>query len=285
MRGIDLREVPMPDTHEGNLAKPDRKLGDEWTDWKGDTGSVELEANERSSTFLILAGVIFLFFIALLNAGWYLIKPRVEQFSPVISLPLELCVEIFSILLLMIVAVETIAVVKFGKSLLPYVWTERVLLSLLPKSVWLGKKFGISRDRISNSFIKVHNIVLKASPNHLCAERLLVLLPRCLERATRSQVLNRLEVIGAKTVTASGGEEARKAIQEHRPSVILAIACERDLISGLKDVANRIPVLAIPNRRPQGPCKNTQLPIEELDAALRFLAERKEAREMIDQAT
>ncbi len=149
------------------------------------------------------------------------------------------------------------------------------MLALLPKSVWLGRKFGIGRDRVSNSFIKVHNMVLKASPNRLSAERLLILLPRCLERATRSQVLDRIDPLEAKTVTASGGEEARKAIQEYRPSVILAIACERDLISGLKDVADRIPVLAIANKRPQGPCKNTQLPIEELDAALRFLAERK----------
>ena len=274
----------MPDTREGNLAKPaDRKLGDEWTDWRGDAGSADTETNECSATFLILSGVIFVFLIVLLNVGCYLVKPRMEQFSPAVSVALEWCVEGFSILMLVIVVAEAISVVRFGKSLLPYVWTERVLLALLPKSVWLGKKFGISRDRVSNSFIKVHNCVLKASPDRLSAERLLVLLPRCLERATRSQILDRLGDTNAKTVTASGGEEARKAIQEHRPTVILAIACERDLISGLKDVAERIPVLAIPNKRPQGPCKNTQLPIEELDAALRFLAERKEARSMVDR--
>ncbi len=274
----------MPDTREGNLAKPaDRKLGDEWTDWKGDAGSAETEANESTATFLILSGVIFFFLIVLLNVGWYLVKPRIEQVIPAVSVALEWCVEGLSILMLLIVAAEAISVARFGKSLLPYVLTERVLLALLPKSVWLGRKFGLSRDRVSNSFIKVHNSVLKASPNRLSAERLLVLLPRCLERATRSQILDRLGGTEAKTVTASGGEEARKAIQEHRPTVILAIACERDLISGLKDVAERIPVLAIPNRRPQGPCKNTQLPIEELDAALRFLAERREARSMIDR--
>ena len=274
----------MRDDHEGNLAKPvDRKLGDEWTDWKGDGGSVDLETNESSATFLILSGVILLFVIALLNAGWYLVKPRIEQFSKAASMPLEWCVEGFSILLLIIIVAQAISVARFGKSLLPYVWTERSLLALLPKSVWLGKKFGIGRDRVSNSFIKVHNIVLKASSKYLSAERLLVLLPRCLERATRSQVLEKLGAINAKTITAAGGEEARKAIQEYRPSVILAIACERDLISGLKDVADTIPVLALPNRRPQGPCKNTQLPIEELDAALLFLNKRKEASQMFDR--
>ncbi len=274
----------MPDTREGDLTKPtDRKLGDEWTDWKGETGSAELEANERSATFLMLGGAILLFLIALLNVGWYLMKPRIEQLSRTASVPLEWCVEGFSILILLVVAAEAISVARFGKSLLPYVWAERFLLALLPKSVWLGRRFGISRDRVSNSFIKVHNVVLKAYANRLSVERLLILVPRCLERAARSQVVDRIDRLAAKMVTASGGEEARKAIQENRPSLILAIACERDLISGLKDIADRIPVLAIPNKRPQGPCKNTQLPIEELDAALTFLAKRKEARSMVDR--
>ncbi len=91
----------MPDTHDGDLAKPkDRKLGDEWTDWKGETSAAELEANERSTTFLMLSGAILLFLIALLNVGWYLMKPRIEQLSRAASVPLEWCVEGFSILIL-----------------------------------------------------------------------------------------------------------------------------------------------------------------------------------------
>ncbi len=271
-------------SEEGGALQPvDRKLGDEWTDWKGDTGSAEVDANECSATFLILAGVIFFLLVSLLNLAWYLIKPRIEQLGPPVSIWVGWCVVGFSILVLVVAAAEAMSVATFRTSLLPYVCTERVLLALLPKSVWLGRKFGIGWDRVSNSFIKVHNIVLRASPNRLSTERLLILLPRCLERATRSQVLERLEGLDAKTVTASGGEEARKAIQEYRPTVILAIACERDLISGLIDVADRIPVLAFPNRRPQGPCKNTQLPIEELDAALQFLAERRAARSVLNR--
>ena len=275
----------MPDSHEGNPDKPaDRKLGDEWTDWDGDTDSAKAEANECSGTFLMLAGGILILLIALLNAGWYLVKPRIEQFVPGASVPLQWGIEGFCVFILLVAAAEAISVARFGRSLLPYVWTERSLLALLSKAVWLGRRFGISRDRVSNSFIKVHNVVLKASANRLSVERLLILLPRCLERATRSQVLDRIDRLAAKIVTAAGGEEARKAIQEHRPSIILAIACERDLISGLKDVADRIPVFAIANKRPQGPCKNTQLPIEELDKALNFLAERKKTKSIIDGA-
>ncbi len=75
-------------------------------------------------------------------------------------------------------------------------------------------------------------------------------------------------------VTAAGGEEARKAIREYKPSLILAIACERDLISGIRDVAEKIPVLAIPNKRPEGPCKNTHLHLDALDDALKFITGR-----------
>ncbi len=269
----------MSDSHDGSLTKIiDRKLGDEWTDWNGEAGSVELETNERSITFLVLGGAILLLLLVLLNIGWYLVKPRIGQFSPSAPALLDWCVEGFSILILVAVAAEAVSVVRFKKPLFPYVWTEKFLLALLPRSVWIGGKFGISRDRISNSFIKVHNVVLRAYANKLNFERVLVLLPRCLERGVRKEVLDRVDRLGVKTVTASGGEEARKAIREHRPTVILAIACERDLISGLKDVADKIPVLAVPNRRPQGPCKNTQLAIDELDEALSFIGDKKETK-------
>jgi len=76
--------------------------------------------------------------------------------------------------------------------------------------------------------------------------------------------------------TAAGGEEARAAIKQYRPTIILAIACERDLISGIKDVAEKIPVFAIPNKRPEGPCKNTDFSLSELDEAVRVLMTAKQ---------
>jgi hypothetical protein len=55
----------------------------------------------------------------------------------------------------------------------------------------------------------------------------------------------------------------------------LALACERDLMSGLKDIAEKIPVIAIPNKRPEGPCKNTHISVRELDEALKFITDIK----------
>ncbi|MEE8179689.1 MAG: hypothetical protein V3T89_01005, partial [bacterium] len=63
----------------------DRKLGDEWLNWSGDTDSQEPEINENLITFFILAAGVIFIFIALLPVVWYFIKPRIEQFHPFVS--------------------------------------------------------------------------------------------------------------------------------------------------------------------------------------------------------
>ncbi len=256
-------------------AAKDRRLGDEWQDWNGTTDPRDLEIDEKLSTFLILAGGAILLLIAGVQFGWYLAKPRIEQFSPLLSNLFQWLVIVLAFIFGILVAIETILLLKFKRSLLPYVWAERCLLSLLSKTMWLGQKFGISRDRIGNSFIKAHNLIVKSHAGELRKDTLLILLPRCLEKETRRQVIDRTNGKAVQIVTAGGGEEARKAIHQYRPSLILAIACERDLISGIRDVAEKIPVLAIPNKRPEGPCKNTNLRFGELDDALRFLDDRE----------
>jgi hypothetical protein len=253
----------------------DRKLGDEWQDWNGTTDPRDLEIDEKLSTFLILAAGALLLLIASVQLGWYLAKPRIAQFSPVLSNLAEWAIIILAFVFLVLVAIEALLLLKFRRSLLPYALGEKCLLSLLSKTMWLGQKFGISKDRIGNSFIKAHNLMVKSHARELRTDTLLILLPRCLEKETRRQVIERANDRAVQIVTAGGGEEARRAISEYRPSLILAIACERDLISGIKDVADKIPVLAIPNKRPEGPCKNTHFQLSELEDALRFLADRE----------
>ena len=260
---------------EAGAERKDRKLGDEWSDWKGGDAPGEYEINERTATFFGLAACVMLLFIALLPAVWYLIKPRIDQLDPFVSDLVEWSAGGAVVLFLVLLALEGVVLAGFRKSLLPYRWMEKVLLSLLPGAVWLGAKLGISRDRVGNSFIKVHNLMTKSHGNRLDLERLLVLLQRCLKREARGQITGRINGNGYKVLTAGGGEVARAAIKQYRPTCILAIACERDLMSGIRDVAEKIPVLAIPNRRPEGPCKNTEFSLSELEEALRFISERK----------
>jgi len=264
----ETRTTPAASTE----VRKDRKLGDEWIDWKGESDPREREINENLSTFLSLASGVLIIFILLLFLGWFMVKPRFQQFDPLLATCAGWVIAGFTICLVISAILEVVLLRTFKRSLLPYGWIERLIVSLLPKTIWLGKKFGINKDRIGNSFIKMHNFVTMNFVGKLNADRILVLLPRCLKREARAELMNRLQGSDYKVMTAAGGEEAREAIRQYRPTTILAIACERDLMGGIKDVADKIPVIAIPNRRPEGPCKNTDFAMSELDEALTALA-------------
>lgn len=246
---------------------PDRKLGDEWEDWDG---TPEGEIDEPKGRFIWLASFVFVIFLGLLLLGGYLVYPRLGQWPAYVSWPLKLGFGLFlvgstGIYLLFLWEIST-----GSHRLLPYRWSERLLLWLLPKSVWLGGKLGLSRDQVFNSFIKVNNAVSRSHTEAGRRRKLLVLLPRCLSKETRQQIRGIMEGRPHAMATAGGGEEARKAIRKERPDFIIALACERDLASGIKDVALHVPVIGIPNKRPEGPCKNTQVDLEDFRQALDF---------------
>lgn len=272
--GSNGRESLKDKTDPPNKTK-DRKLGDQWADWDGRGETVDPKIEASLSLFVILAAVIILTFVLILSAGLYLIKPRIDQFNP-FAMDLIEWFAIFSVVGFFVLAGTACVSLffKFGRTLLPYKWLAKVVLGLLPKTVWLGSKFGISRDRVGNSFIKLNNLITRNYAGKFDADRLLVLLPRCLKKEARSRIMDKLDGRAFKVLTVSGGEEAREAIKQCRPNLILALACERDLMSGIKDVAEKVPVLAVPNKRPEGPCKNTDIRMADLEEALAFIAER-----------
>ena len=64
---------------------------------------------------------------------------------------------------------------------------------------------------------------------------------------------------------ATRGQLARRVIKERRPRAVVAVACERDMVSGLHDVAGRVPVLGLTLTLPSGPCKDTRLDLVRLE--------------------
>jgi hypothetical protein len=64
---------------------------------------------------------------------------------------------------------------------------------------------------------------------------------------------------------ATRGQLARRVIKERRPRAIVAVACERDMVSGLHDVAGRVPVLGLTMTLPAGPCKDAGLNLVQLE--------------------
>ena len=79
---------------------------------------------------------------------------------------------------------------------------------------------------------------------------------------------------GCQFIVVTGGTLARMKVKEARPKAIVAIACERDLASGMADVFP-IPVIGVLNERPNGPCCNTKVDPERVRAAVEQLIGRK----------
>ena len=73
---------------------------------------------------------------------------------------------------------------------------------------------------------------------------------------------------GVHLAVATGGTLARQVVKKIRPHAILAIACERDLTSGIQDVFP-IPVVGVLNERPHGPCCNTLVDLNKVEAAIK----------------
>lgn len=163
---------------------------------------------------------------------------------------------------------------------------------LLPFMELVARCVGISPQRLRNSFIKVNNELVLSSAKPIAPKELLILLPHCLQLTTCSRRLthnvDNCSRCGACPITdllalrnkyeaelaiATGGTIARRLVVEMRPRFILAVACERDLSSGIQDTYP-LPVFGLLNERPSGPCFDTliSLPLVE-SALLRFIRE------------
>ncbi len=252
----------------------DRKLGDEWADWEGNI-EAQIDVSQPKSKFIWIASALLL--LILLGSGgiWFLISPRIQQLGPNLAFYSKVLFwggvglfALFYILILIEVATGKIA-------FFPYRVSEGFLLFLLPKIVWLGKKVGLTRDQIGNAFVKANNALTASYNKKINRSKILILLPRCLKKEIRKSILEMVEGYDCSVHTVGGGEQARQAVIKEKPTCIIALACERDLVSGIKDVALKIPVMGIPNQRPEGPCKNTLVDLKMFEEILRQCNPRK----------
>ena len=249
----------------------DRILGDEWLDWKGIDEPPRISEGKRM--YLLLSLAVLVCFVLLSFLFWYLVLPRFEQYG-----------RLYATLLTIVVATGAVFFLVWYALLIGAVISQKIYLAiclrkgsnlfimLFPFVARLAQSLGISRDRLSHSFIEVSNRLVGARRKD---GWVLALLPRCLERELKRE-LKRIctEYPNVIIHTAPGGTEARKIIREIRPRAIVAVACERDLVTGIHDVAPRIPVIGIPNTRPLGPCKDTSIDVDKFRSALIFFCDK-----------
>jgi uncharacterized protein len=161
-----------------------------------------------------------------------------------------------------------------------------VIKYLFPGIIAIGRLFGVDKDTLQQSFIALNNQLVRAKELRVPADKALILLPHCIQlfdcaikitgdvdkcvRCGQCDISGLAELARSRNVdiaVATGGTLARKLIVEKRPRFILAVACERDLTSGIRD-AYPLPVIGILNRRPHGPCFNTHIILDEVSRAL-----------------
>jgi hypothetical protein len=166
-----------------------------------------------------------------------------------------------------------------------------VIKFLLPVIEFVGRGLGLDKDRVRQSFIAMNNSLVISQKYNIKPDRILILLPHCIQLADcdikvtgdinkcvlcgRCDIKGLVELgrkYGIDISVATGGTLARKVIVEKRPKLVLAVACERDLTSGIKD-CYPLPVIGVLNMRPHGPCYNTLVDVSAIDAALQQVLE------------
>ena len=245
---------------ETNQELNDRKLGDEWSSWDG-----KLEDSETNkNVYILFSGIVIFISIILQCLIYYLIEPRLRSWHS--NIPYAVLGLIILISLSMLFWYLIIIITNYSNVKLPIFSgkTKFFLRFMLNNVLKFSKLIHFSQDRISNSFVKVSNNLMIAIKKKYQIEKLLVLAPRCLEKSIIDGIKNLSTDYNFQLFIVSGGELARKKVLEYKPTAIIGIACERDLISGIKDVGIYFNVIGIPNCRPNGPCKNTQIDIDEL---------------------
>jgi hypothetical protein len=157
---------------------------------------------------------------------------------------------------------------------------------VLPAIIGIGQALGVNRDVLQRSFIALNNQLVRGRKLRVPADQAIILLPHCLQlhdcaikvtgdiekcvRCGRCGIGGLAELAaerGVAIAVATGGTLARKILMEKRPRFVLAVACDRDLTAGIRD-AYPLPVIGIYNRRPEGPCFNTQIDLADVRRAL-----------------
>ncbi len=244
----------------------DRKLGDEWADWDGTRETESVETDYR--VFLGLAVISTIIIISLAGLFLWLIYPRLVSVGSLVPRIFSVIYLVFSgILVAWLILLVIAAVARWPVS--RHIVIPGLVNRLLDIVMWVGKLFGVSKDRLTNSFLKIHNVLIGSGPTRTVPEKLLLLIPRCLTKESFKMLRALRDHYRFHMVTVGGGSEARKKIGELHPEIIIAIACERDLMSGFREVNVHTPVIGFPNQRPEGPCKNTCVDFTEIENAIR----------------
>lgn len=242
----------------------------------------------KKRIFILLGMVMMLCYFAIFGVIWLLMTTSSQELRQVMMTgfaALFVCT-----FLLMGAGLTFLVIGLLRRSASPVVQKigRNIVDLFYPMTMWVGRLFGVSKEEIEDSYIKINNQMTVSQDRKYRPEEILILAPHCLQntncphkitidvqnchrcgKCSVAGLLDIAEETGVNLVVASGGTFARKLAKEYQPKAIVAIACERDLTSGIKDMnAQHIPVVGVLNERPNGPCYNTTVQICKVRQAL-----------------
>ena len=147
---------------------------------------------------------------------------------------------------------------------------------------------------IDKQFVSLSNMMTKLRKKKCPPEALLLLFPHCIQnskckqnikhdlneckRCGKCKVKDLLEIseeYGISIAIASGGRIALKRVMAEEVQGVVAIACEKELRTGLMAAMPKA-IFAVPNLRPSGYCVDTDVYMDDvLKAIERFLIHTK----------
>jgi len=256
--------APAPSRAQLIHIEVDRRLGHEWDEWNG-------RPLPGGGDFSAVPGLFFRFAaltVAVASAAiallLYLIGPRLGTLWTPLPRILWTALGVLAALQWLYLGVLAGSFYS-GRNVLPERLMERgPYLQLMNYTSLMARAFG-KRDWVEHAAIDVYNTLAERRGRRVRKGELLVLIPRCLSKQALDGVL---EIAGRYEVpvfVATRGQLARRVIRERRPRAVVAVACERDMMTGLRDVAGKLPVLGLTMQLPNGPCRDAAIDLHQME--------------------
>ncbi|WP_028991662.1 DUF116 domain-containing protein [Thermoanaerobacter thermocopriae] len=243
----------------------------------------------KKRIFLGILAVTFLVFTLVVLGILYVInRGKIELYR---YLFITLMIFVLSLMAIIVAVIGATFYVVVGKK------SNKILNSFIanfldlfyPLVVFVARVLDLKIEKVEQSYIEIKNFLFNKNIKRYAPQDILILSPHCIQnsnckfkvtydidncrRCGKCQIndlVNFKEKYDVNVAVATGGTMARKVVKDTRPKVIIAIACERDLTSGMQDV-KKIPVYGIINDRPNGPCFNTRVDVSKIEKAIKKL--------------
>lgn len=243
---------------------------------------------KNDSIFITLLFVIMFLLVSIAAFSLYLEQTRnvvlyktTLNIILILAISMSVCVLTNTMMIIKLLRGKKISNLsrRWVKFSLGFIYTNVINLSVLLK---------LDKNKIRSVFSELNNRLVFMSSIIVQPRELLILLPHCLQRSSCphkitgnvdnckrcgacdvDRLIEIRDKYGVNLYVATGGTLARKIIKEVKPRAVIAVACERDLSSGILDV-KKLPVIGVLNYRPEGPCVNTRVDIKKLEETIQY---------------